>query len=267
MALDKQQKNLGALLIGTGEFSFAEGAASVVAALAIGFVDFGNLTAFGVQTKNTTKEHLGSYRGVRRIDRTFILQTQLGYQLTSDEWDTNKLRFAFYGDQGTNYAQVIRTAAAVDALTTPAKNRWYDLLISGAHVRRLTSVAIVMGSGTVVEDTDYVIDYELGRIRWITTPTAITSISVTAAAILVTAADTLKSISPLVTPIRRGLGRLTCWDQNVTSGASSVVFDHQDFYCEVYVEGDATVDGQKESELKIHVNVLPPVGTICVREG
>src|SRR5581483_5818086 len=141
-------------------------------------------------------------RGVRRLDRTFILQTQLGYELTCEEWNRDQLRYVFYGDTGANYAQSAKTAAACDALTTPAINLWYDLLISGAHVRRLTSVAIV-STPSVVENTDYVIDYELGRLRWLTTPPGtLTSISVTAPAITISQADTLGTITPFTTPIR-----------------------------------------------------------------
>lgn len=260
MAADKQPHSL-AHLLGTGEFSFAAGATSLVAAQLIGWQDFDNVTTFSIQTKNDKVEHLGSYRGVRRLDVTKFKRITAGYQLKFDALDPVKVALMYYGTVGTNYTQVVRAAVAADALSSPVKNRWYDLNISGARVRELTLVTIVMGSGSVTEDTDYVIDYKTGRIFWKITPGAITSITLTAPAILVTSPNTFARITPMNQPSLKGMARLTVWNDD-----GSLVLDHHDFYCEIFPEGDFSV-GENIAEMTHTVNILTPVGTIGVVPG
>jgi hypothetical protein len=251
VALDKQAHNLNALVIGTGEFSFANGAASVVAAQAIGWVDFGNVTTGSIQSKATTKEHKGSYRGIKRVDKTHVTETKVGYQLKFDEIDAKKVAITFRGTQLTNYTQVIRTAAAVDAIAAPVIGRWYDINVGGTRVREITSIAASVG----VEDTDWVMDYKTGRIRSLTA-TGFGTLTVTAAAILVTSATTFARITPATTPIARGMGRLSVWNDDGT-----LVLEHYDFYCEVFPTADPNIN-DSDMELTFDVNVLTPVGEV-----
>ena len=258
MAADKQPHDLSGILLGTGEFSFSDGAATVVAAQAAGWQDFGNITAFSIQSKNDAVEHKGAYRGVRRLDKTVSKELTAGYQLKCDEVESLKMATLFYGTVGSNYTQPIRSAVAADALTSPVKDRWYDLVISGARVRELTTVAIV-STPSVVEDTDYVVDYKLGRIRFVTTPPGtLTSITITAPAITATAAGTFKTITPMNKPTRNGMARLTVWNND-----GSLVLDHYDFYCEITPSGDFNI-GDAVAEITIDVKILSPVGTIGV---
>lgn len=250
--LDKQPHNISAHLIGTGEFAFAEGATSAAAAQLIGYQDFGNITAFDLKTEIAKVEHKGSYRGIRRIDRTGVKDTKLGYQIKCDEVSAQNARINLYGSLGANYTQVVRTAAAADAIASPIIGRWYDLLIGGVRVRKLTVVSCSAG----VEDTDYVVDYELGRIRSLTA-TGFGTATLTAPAITVTSANTMKTVTPLATTVRRGMARLTVWNDD-----GSLAIDHEDFYCELFPEGNPGLVGEKETELSFEVNVLSPVGTI-----
>jgi hypothetical protein len=261
--MDTELRNQNANFIGTGEFSFAEGYATAAAAAGKPFLPFGNLTGWSFQQKTESKQSIGSVRGLRRPSTTHVTLIQLMYQVKSNEFRAEILRYLTYGDAGSSYTQVIRTAAA-DAIATPVVNRWYDLLITGAAVRRLTAVAIV-STPSVVENTDYVIDYELGRIRWITAPPGtITSISVTAPAIVATDPLSFKQSTPLQTPLRRGMGRIVGFDK--IGAVTDLVYDHKDFYCEVWAEGTPNVDGTNEAEITLNINVLSPVGTIWTRE-
>src|SRR4051812_44171623 len=135
MAADKQAHNLNALVIGTGEFSFAAGATSLAAAQLIGWVDFDNVTTGTIQSKSTTKEHKGSYRGVKRLDKTHVTETKVGYQLKFDAIDAQKVTLLFRGTRLANYTRIVRTAAAADAIASPVIGRWYDINIGGARVR------------------------------------------------------------------------------------------------------------------------------------
>jgi hypothetical protein len=219
MAADKQPHNLNALVIGTAEFSFANGAVSRAAAQLIGWVDFGNVTTGSIQSKSTNKEHKGSYRGIKRVDKTHVTDTKVGYQLKFDEIDATKVNITFRGTQLTNYTQVVRAAAAVDAITTPTIGRWYDILIGGVRVREISALAASAG----VEDTDWIADYKTGRIRSLTA-TGFGTLTVTAPAILVTSANTFARITPATTPIARGMGRLSVWNDDGT-----LVLEHYDF--------------------------------------
>lgn len=260
MAADKQPHSL-AHLLGTGEFSIAVGAASLAAAQLIGWEDFDNVTTFSIQAKSEKVEHKGSYRGVRRRDVTKFKETTAGYQLKFDTLNPTRVGLLYYGTVGTNYTQVVRAAVAADALSSPVKGRWYDLNIAGVRVRELTLVTIVMGSGSVTEDTDYVIDYKLGRIYWKITPGAITSITLTAPAILVSSANTFARITPMDKPSLKGMARLTIWNDD-----GALVLDHHDFYCEMFPEGDFSV-GDDIAEMTHTVNILTPVGTVGVVPG
>lgn len=249
--VDKQPHKTEALVIGTGEFSFALGAASVVAAQLIGWEDFNNVTTSTIQTKATTKEHKGSYRGIKRVDKTHATDTKVGYQLKFDEVDAKKVTLVMRGTRLTNYTQVARAAVAADAIASPVIARWYDLMVNGNRVRELTAVTSAMG----VEDVDYVVDYKLGRIRGLTA-TGFGALTLSAPQIIITGNKTFARITPMTTPISRGMGRLSIWNDDGT-----LVLDHYDFYCEIFPSADPSV-GDNDVELTFDVNVLTPVGEV-----
>lgn len=252
MALDKQPHDLTALPVGIGEFSFAEGAVTPAAAQIAGFDDFGNLSVASLQSKSTPKEHKGSYRTGRRIDKTSITDTLVGYQIKADEITARKLRLFFYGTQGTNFTQVVRSAVAADAIASPVLGKWYDILIGGVRIRELTVVASAAG----VEDTDYVVDYQTSRIRALTA-TGFGALTVTAPAILVTSANTLKMITPQAQTRVTGMGRILIFD----SETNTKIIDHHDFGCEIRPSGNVDF-GDKEAELTFDILVTSPVGLV-----
>jgi hypothetical protein len=251
VAVDKQAHNVNYLVIGTAEFSFCNGATSVAAAQAIGWDDFNNVSAATIQSKATTKEHKGSYRGVKRIDKTHASDVKAGYQLKFEEIDAKKLAIQFRGTRLANYTQVVRTAAAVDAIATPTIGKWYDINIGGVRVREISAITASVG----VEDTDWIADYKTGRIRSLTA-TGFGTLTATAPAILITSANTFARIQPLTTPIARGMGRLSVWNDDGT-----LVLEHYDFYCEVFPTADPNVN-DADMELTFDVNTLTPVGEV-----
>jgi len=250
---DIQPHDLTAIPVGIGEFSFAEGATTVATAQAAGYDDFGNLQTFEVQQKGTTKEHKGSYRTGRRVDKTSVVDTTVGYLIKCDELTARKLRIMFYGTQGSNTTQTARTAVAADAITAPVIYKWYDIFYQGVRYRELTTVASAAGT----ENTDYIVDYKLGRIRAITA-TGFGALTITAPAILVTDATSLKPVTPQVKPRLTGMGRMVCFDTE-TGG---LVFDHTDFGCEIYPDGNVSFDGEKEAVLSFRINITAPVGLV-----
>jgi|ERR1041384_1425354 hypothetical protein len=249
--MEVQPKNLAAVIEASGQFSLAAGTTTVAAAQAAGYRDFGNIVGLTLSPKGTTKEHMGAYNGIRKVDKSVVTELRLGYKVEVDEASAQNISFHYYGTLGTNYSQAAKSAVAVDALTTPVKGVWYDLLISGVRYRNLTVVAIV-STPSVVENTDYVVDYKTGRIRFITTPPGtLTSISITCAAIATTDATSMYTITPNNKPIVRGIARALIYD---TEG--NFIAEHEGMYCEIYPDGTVDFDGTKYAEIGLDVNVV-----------
>jgi hypothetical protein len=267
MATDVQPSNDNALgFIGTGEFSFAEGYLTAAAALGKPFLDFGDVEAFAFQTNSESKVITRSVRGFKRERGTRVTLARFSYELKCSEFRAELIRYLFSGDPNGagNYTQVVRAAVAADAIAAPIKHRWYDLTITGAEVREATTIAVVPAAGSLTEDVDYKIDYKLCRLRWITTPVTLTAINITAPAIVATDPLAFKRSIPLVTPIRKGIGRVTLFDK--VGAVTDVVYDHKGFYCEVMATGNVSVDGTNPSVITANVKVLSPSGDIYSRD-
>lgn len=61
---------------------------------------FGNLKAFSFQNQGETKEHFGSYRGIKILDKVFTTQLRLGYTLQLEEVNNRTVEHLFYGKLG-----------------------------------------------------------------------------------------------------------------------------------------------------------------------
>ncbi len=90
-------------LIGTADFSLITGATEAPAqesdydqASAM----FGNIDSVGVQNSSETREHFGSYQGVKVLDDVHVTQLRLGYTLTCHEVDDRMIETMFYGQAG-----------------------------------------------------------------------------------------------------------------------------------------------------------------------
>lgn len=193
--------NLVALLIGTGEFLFSE-AATLAAARAAGFIDFGNVTAYSIEPDNTVQEHTGSYRGVRRVDKRKVTQTKLQYKLKCDEWNLQNLKILFGATEGTQFTQPALTATNGTALgfTTTAAviGRWYDIL-SAATVKVTAAAVAAGGTGYTVGDTLTVSGGTGGPSATLTVSTvssgAITAVTVASAGAYTTAPSNPASVT------------------------------------------------------------------------
>jgi hypothetical protein len=257
--------NLIALVIGIGEFSFSPGAVSVADALTKGYLDFGNVVALTPNVESTKEEHFGSYRGVRRKDKTIVTENRLDYQLRCDEWNKKNVEIAFGATEGSVFTQAALSAVAGATLgftAVPAViGRWYELRTSaGARLRNLTTVTIA----TKVEGTDFVLDLLLSRIKFLTAQAADLVPTITCSAITAGQANSGFQFTPLADPVKQGYGRLTIYDQNDNN---KVIYDHYEFACEISVETVAEIDGTSINEMTITVSVTGDVpGTYYLRD-
>lgn len=256
-------KNLNALLVGTIEFAFSDGATTVAEAQEAGYRDVGNVVGMTPSLDPTTIEHYGSYRGVRRRDKTIQTENKLEFSIRVDQWDQQKIAWLFGASTGTAHTQSAQVAENGDTLTfatTAANlNHWYDLKVSGARIRKLTALTIA----TKVEGTDFEVDLELGRVRFLTAQSADLVPVISAPAITSADEGYFVGLTPMGDVRKSGFGRIVCYDQY--DGGNGVVWDYVDFSCELSIESTGEIDGQNPSEITVRVRVTDTVGTLMVR--
>lgn len=254
------QHNLDAILVGTGEFSFSEGATSLADAAAKGYIDVGNVRSIAIQPEKEMVSHYGSYRGIRKKDKTIVTQSDLKYLVRLDEWKLDNLLFLFYGTKKTALTQAaISSATAIDDLefsaTAGVVGRWYPLLNNGVPVREILTLTIP----TLTEGTHYELDKKLGRIRFLSEQSADLTPTVTTAEI-----TALQTLEPLKKLSREGYCRLTLWDQHDTD---ILVLDHDGFKGEISINNQPEIAGDAEAELELLVEVIEVGGNVYIRES
>lgn len=257
--------NLTALLIGTGEFCFSEGAISPADAQARGYLDFGNIVAFTPEANLSKEEHQGSYRGVRRADKTVVTENGFSWKIRVDEYNRKNLELLFSASATTGHTQTALSAVAGAVLafaTLAAKiGYWYDL--RKADGSRLFDVTAVTIAGKV-EGTDFVIDQKLGRIRFLTAQAADLTPTITAPAIVAGSAGSFLGLTPLQDPVKQGYGRLYIYDQD---DENKLVMAHLDFKCELTMDSANEIDGTGFTDLTLDAKIGDDVGVVFVREG
>lgn len=256
--------NIDALLIGTGEFKFSEGAISAADAQARGWLDFGNIVAFTPEPATTKEEHQGSYRGVRRADKTVVTENALSYKLRVDEFNKKNVQILYGASASAGFTQTALSAASGKVLgftAVPAKiGYWYDLLKSdGSRVFDLTAVTIA----AKVEGVDFQVDYKLGGIMFLTAQAADLTPVLTAPAIIAGAAGSFMGLTPMADPVKQGYGRLIIFDQN---DDNKVVLQHIDFACELTLDSANEIDGTAFTDITLDAKVGADVGKVWLRD-
>lgn len=147
--------NTDALGVLTGEFSFALGATTLAEAQAAGFRDIGNIKSVNTALDPTKLEHFGSYRGVRRKDKTVVTQNKLDYTIVFDELSRENLEFLFGSTLVGDFTQPALTGASGAAFaynTTPAViGNWYEI-VAATLTKVATAVIAAGGTGYTVGD-------------------------------------------------------------------------------------------------------------------
>lgn len=165
--------NITALLVGTGEFSFCEGATSASDAKLKGYRDVGNIKVFKPSTEAEKIEHFGSYRGVLRKDKTIVNKSNFDYTITCDEWNQQLLLLLFGAERAASkdFTQSLNATAAISfAFTSSLKadpTKWYDIYIGSNRARFLNSITKLTGpavSVTADSSTDKITETAHGRL-------------------------------------------------------------------------------------------------------
>lgn len=126
-----------------------------------GELDLGNDPSFALTPDNEMLEHFSSMEGIKKKDKSAVIASNLNGKFTLDEINIDNLAIALYGD-GVQYLTQ-GDGNQVNAPITAQMEKWVKL----PH-RKLASgtVAVTNEAGTVhyTEDTDYEVDYTIGRI-------------------------------------------------------------------------------------------------------
>lgn len=92
-------------LVGTGDFSLIIGATAAPANESdydAAAATFGNVKEVTVMNEQEVKDHFGSYRGIRILDRSVTTQLRKGYKLKLDEFEKRAVMALFYASQGAD---------------------------------------------------------------------------------------------------------------------------------------------------------------------
>jgi hypothetical protein len=139
--------------------------------------DMGNAPAFTISADSETLQHFSSREGLKTLDREVTLQRTLNLSFTLDEWNDENLAALFSATQTepTNGSVAGFTEYEMVAPGDALGGRWYDVVnSSGVRCYDVDSAKLVIkttaGSPvTLVEDTDYTMDNEMGRFFLIST--------------------------------------------------------------------------------------------------
>lgn len=245
-----------AIHIGTGEFSFSKGATSRTDSIQKGFRDIGNVEVYQLQISNDTIEREGAYRGKKSVDASFSIKQQIAYMFRCDELTKDNLLLVMMGEDLGDNARAALVAQAADALDFSVADSdpavWYDLCIAGQRQVNLTSVTVA----TLTEGTDFEVDLEAGRIRFLTTQSASRAPSLTGPAIAAGDDYYMKSITPLEQAQVSGYGRFMAFHAKT----EKLTWDHQDFSCVITPANFGEQDGKKPSTFDFNVKITSDRG-------
>ena len=265
MPLDTNLHHTRAQIQGTVQLLAALGATTKAAALAQGYLDMGNFLGNEIKGESKMTPRIKAYRGVARVTGNTPGLLTLGYDLTTKEIaDARKMYFFLHGSAAAGATQSTLSSVSADsiAFSAPAPSvasTWYPILQSGVHVSNLTAVTVAGKT----ENTDFVVDYTLGMIRFLTTQTA--AVVVVASGPKIAAGDNLSMIpvTPFVKGIFSGYFCLFVWDQDANN---PLVWKHLDFSGDLHVTKFPKIDYENQSEAALQIDMTSDSGTMYHRD-
>jgi hypothetical protein len=128
-----------------------------------GFIDLGNAPDFSISISKDMLEHFSSRSGLRVKDLSVVRELSASFVFTLEEFSLQNLLLALMGES----ADESQTAGSVtDEAVTARHDKWVDLA-----KRKVSNVVVTAqaGSPTYTENTDYVVDYDEGMIKVLST--------------------------------------------------------------------------------------------------
>lgn len=124
--------------------------------------DIGNITNVQVQRMVDTLDHHTSRSGVRRLDRQIVIRQDIQISFNAEELNSIEALKLLFNAGDTS--AVTQTLHAAESQTIAAvMDRWIPLTY-----KKISGVVVSATSDTLVLDTDYALDTDLGMIKFIT---------------------------------------------------------------------------------------------------
>lgn len=179
-------------------------AATLTNGIAGPYRDLGNCPEFSVTGEIETLEHQSSRGGLRVTDKRVTLSQTLNISFTLDEINHENLALFYAGNTSTSTVNAaIAGFAKYEMIASVEVARWYDIKNStGGRAFDIDAddITVEVGATTLVLNTDYELDLEMGRIFFLPTSSDVAntdSIDVTLSA--KAGARTLQQVDALLT--------------------------------------------------------------------
>lgn len=145
-----------------------------------GWRDLGNCSDFTISLETETLEHQSSRKGLRVIDKEVILQQSMTIAFTLDEANDQNVSEFLSGETASHTNAAIAGFTSVEQSASVVLGRHYDLVdASGERAYDIDkSLLTLVESGTpttLVEDTDYTVDENMGRVFLLSTASNISA--------------------------------------------------------------------------------------------
>ncbi len=128
-------------------------------------LELGNCPGWSVNTAQEKKEHVSSRRGRRFKDFSAVLASTRTGKITTDTIKPSNLAYYFLGSAS---ALTVASATGVtSSFANVVQGGTYQLgttLQTPSGARKVASVVVEVGEDTMVLNTDYTLDADLGRI-------------------------------------------------------------------------------------------------------
>jgi len=171
-------------LLGRGELYFSDDLDANGAPK--GFRHLGNTEALTVNVESEELEHFSTLLGLKTVDRSVVISQSMGVGFQLAEIDSDNLKLFLAGERASNavVGASIATAAGDDNVVVAGLDKWYDLYdvqnpsayppVPGDNAERVYKISAVSVLDTTkvttyVEGTDYEVDYDMGRIKPLST--------------------------------------------------------------------------------------------------
>lgn len=162
MALTPDAANLS---LGAGEVLFNRLDA---AGLSTGYRHLGNVESFGITATVEKVEKKSSMEGTRSLLKEAVIGSDAEVVMVLNEYEAENVALALQGETAV-FTQTLATgllAQPINGGVAIKFDRWYQMELSaGGNAKKVTSVVIKQAAVTLVLNTDYKINTELGLVK------------------------------------------------------------------------------------------------------
>lgn len=159
-------------LLGRGAIYFASIVTATGKPDANGFRHLGNAPEMAVAMEVETLEHQSSLEGLKVVDKEVVISQKANVTFALDEVNHENLSLFFSGSQAAHTNVAVAGFTKHTMVSAVKLGRWYELVNSAgerAYDIEAADLLLETGATTLVLDTDYTLDLEMGMIFLLST--------------------------------------------------------------------------------------------------